>query len=126
MAKKKLKPGTIIQSGMAVVDARRRIRTLPKDPAGRERVLAGIKRVVRAKKPEKIKLPPTIPRRTLVKVLEVMGYAAKRGTGGAEIYHHKRGAPIKVPRGSGGDVMGLKRSQYSEIIRRYLEGGGKL
>lgn len=80
-----LKPGTLLQDGWTIVDARGIVRTLPSKPKQnrtvqerKNRVLNGIKRKIAAQHAinvqKRIRIPKELPLRTLVEMLKSLGF----------------------------------------------------
>ena len=121
--KKKLKPGTLLQSSMAVVDARGRVRTLPKDQPGREKMLAGIKRLAQ-KHTEKIDVPKTLPRHAFLKILDRLGF---KRIGTAQFFSTRHGK-IVLPMGGqkSAEVSVRTNPAVRKVVEAYLRSGGEL
>ena len=130
--KTSLRPGTLLKSGMAVIDARGRVRALPKDPGAQERVLAGIRRVVklqeleaaRAKRPD---VPTEVQRHVLLGLLRKMGFKHREKRGGTSTFVSSEHGTITVPMGSSGTAIRIRANRrLRQVVEAYLESGGKL
>ncbi len=121
--KKLLPPGTVVHTGMAVIDHQHRVRTLPNSPQRRNAMLNSIMKRIEALKRLQHnelheKLPHNIPHREMLKMLHELGFVEQRSKVGRRSFHHRTLRPISITYRT---VSNINISRNPRLGKLYLE-----